>query len=262
MGDLLTGGVARGAGRRSPHRHGRPLTSQLAGPDHRQHQRSAPVVSVRGSAWELGIVLGLLLVVAVAVGAMVEPPRADLLRGWLEQTGPAAWALIVLGLALTLLTPVPRSVLSALVGAVAGFPAGMVVVVLAGTLGGLAGYGVSRSLGRRPLSRLLGERVRRLEAWSDRRGFLAVLAARVSPIPFMLVSYAAGLSGVRLGSYMLGTAVGVLPGSVLYVGVGASMSLFDRWATPWPGVVTFTALLVLALLGVGRWRRRRTPFEG
>ena len=77
---------------------------------------------------------------------------------------------------------------------------------------------------------------------------LAVLTARVMPVvPFVAVSYAAGLLGVRLAAYTVGTAIGVLPGSVAYVAIGSSAAVWRAW-TPsvgWPTV----AVVVLVLVG-------------
>ena len=102
---------------------------------------------------------GLLLAAAVVLAATVDPPGLTDVRGWLDDGGPAAWLLLVVGLAVALLTPAPRSALSVLVGAVAGFFAGLAVVVAAGVLGGLAGYGLSRWLGRPAVARMAGDRL-------------------------------------------------------------------------------------------------------
>jgi len=40
--------------------------------------------------------------------------------------------------------------------------------------------------------------------------------------PFMAVNYVSGATGVPLFSYLIGTAVGILPAVALYVQVGAS----------------------------------------
>lgn len=76
-------------------------------------------------------------------------------------------------------------------------------------------------------------------------------------VPFMLVSYAAGLAGVRLAPYAVGTAVGVLPGSILYVGVGTSLPLLSSWAPSWPVSVLLVALTAMSLAAVTLWHRRR-----
>lgn len=217
-------------------------------------------VGTAWSVWGRAAVLGLITVAAVLAAVTVDVPAAGDVRGWLDRAGPGTWVLLVLALALALVTPAPRSALSVAVGVVAGFWAGLVVVVLAAVLGGLAGYAVSRWLGRAAVLRLAGDRLGRFERRLDRRSFLAVVVARVSPVPFVVVSYGAGLSGIRLGPYMLATTVGVLPGSLLYVSIGTSVAVFGAEATGWPAAAGLGGLLVVVatVSGVVWWRRRRT----
>ncbi|MGK5114254.1 MULTISPECIES: TVP38/TMEM64 family protein [unclassified Geodermatophilus] len=167
--------------------------------------------------------LGGLLALAVVLALTVERPGVPTLRAWLHDAGPLGWGAVVLGVALALCTPVPRTALSLLLGAAAGFPAGLAVAVVGGWLGGMGGFAAGRHLGRDAVARLAGHRLARADRLFRDRGFLAVLTARVSPVPFWVVSYAAGLSSVRWVPHALGTAVGVVPGAVLYVGIGASV---------------------------------------
>ncbi|MCX6467459.1 MAG: VTT domain-containing protein [Pseudonocardiales bacterium] len=62
-------------------------------------------------------------------------------------------------------------------------------------------------------------------AWVRRRlarnGLLAVASLRLIPmVPFAVLNYAAGLSGVRFVPYVLGTVIGILPGTVAVVVLG------------------------------------------
>jgi uncharacterized membrane protein YdjX (TVP38/TMEM64 family) len=53
-------------------------------------------------------------------------------------------------------------------------------------------------------------------------GFKIVLLLRLSPLfPFSLLNYALGLTRVRLRDYVAGSALGMLPGTVLYVYLGS-----------------------------------------
>jgi uncharacterized membrane protein YdjX (TVP38/TMEM64 family) len=157
------------------------------------------------------------------VALTVDLPGVPALQGWLADAGPLGWTAVVLGASGALMTPVPRTALSVLLGAAAGFPAGLAVAVLAGWLGGLGGFALGRVLGRAAVARLTGPRLARADRLFRNRGFLAVTLARVSPVPFWIVSYAAGLSSVRWPAATLGTLVGVVPGALLYVAVGASV---------------------------------------
>jgi uncharacterized membrane protein YdjX (TVP38/TMEM64 family) len=173
--------------------------------------------------WLRLAVLGLLLVGATVVALTVERPGVPALQGWLDDAGPLGWAAVVLAVSGALMAPVPRTALSLLLGAAAGFPAGLAVAVLAGWLGGMGGFALGRHLGRDAVARLTGSRVARADRLFRDRGFLAVVLARVSPVPFWIVSYAAGLSSIRWLPATLGTVVGVVPGAVLHVGIGASV---------------------------------------
>lgn len=200
----------------------------------------------------------LVLLIGAALAVSVELPTVAELRAWLHDGSPARWLAVVLGLAVALLTPLSRTALSVLVGAVAGFPAGLAVALSGGLLGGLAGFSLSRWLGREAATRLAGARLAAVDRMVSERGFASVLAARIMPMaPFVFVSYAAGLSGVRLGPYVLGTALGLVPWSVLYVGIGASVTSIGSWATLVDVVLPIGAAVALALLGVGFWWRRR-----
>lgn len=174
-------------------------------------------------AWLRFALLGLLLVVATVVALTVDRPGVPALRGWLDGAGPLGWAAVVLGVSGALMTPVPRTALSVLLGAAAGFPAGLAVAVAAGWLGGMGGFVLGRHLGRDAVARVAGRRLARADRLFRDRGFLAVVLARMSPVPFWVVSYAAGLSSIRWLPATLGTVVGVVPGAVLHVGIGASV---------------------------------------
>jgi uncharacterized membrane protein YdjX (TVP38/TMEM64 family) len=174
-------------------------------------------------AWLRFALLGLLLVVATVVALTVDRPGVPALQGWLDGAGPLGWAAVVLGVSGALMTPVPRTALSVLLGAAAGFPAGLAVAVVAGWLGGMGGFVLGRHLGRDAVARVAGRRLARADRLFRDRGFLAVVLARMSPVPFWVVSYAAGLSSIRWLPATLGTVVGVVPGAVLHVGIGASV---------------------------------------
>jgi uncharacterized membrane protein YdjX (TVP38/TMEM64 family) len=56
----------------------------------------------------------------------------------------------------------------------------------------------------------------------EREGFKVVLLLRLSPlVPFNVLNYALSLSNVRLGTYVAASALGMLPGTALYVYLGS-----------------------------------------
>jgi uncharacterized membrane protein YdjX (TVP38/TMEM64 family) len=214
---------------------------------------------VTTTAWLRAALLVVLAAVGVLVALSVDLPALPAVRAWMDGAGGVAWVAIVLGLALVLLAPVPRSATSVLLGAVAGFGPGLVVALTGGLLGALAAFAVSRMLGRGAAVRLSGARRARLDRLMVERGFAGVLIGRLLPVvPFVVLSYGAGLTAVRPATYALATAVGLVPGTVVQVGIGASVGAASSWAAPLTLGPLTVVVVVLAWLGSRAWRRRRT----
>ncbi len=208
--------------------------------------------------WVRAAVLGLLLAAGVVLALTLDLPSVDAVRTWVAGAGGVAWLAMVLGLALALLAPVPRSALSVLAGVVAGFGPGLAVALAGGMLGGLAAFSLSRALGRPAAERLAGPRLAVVDRLMLDRGFLAVLGGRLLPmIPFFVLSYGAGLTSIRWFPYSLATALGLVPSTVVQVGIGASAGALAAWATTLTVVPVVAVVLLLVVLGAVAWRRRR-----
>lgn len=214
-----------------------------------------------GSIWWRAALLVLLVVAGAVVAVTTDLPDAEALRTWLHGTGGVGWVLLTLGLAVVLLAPVPRSVVSALIGLAAGFWAGLAVALAGGLLGALAAFTLSRTLGRPAAARFAGRHLARVDRLAMERGFLAVLTGRLLPVvPFVLLSYGAGLTTVRALPYAAATALGLVPSTVVQVGVGASAGAIVAGGN----AVTVLLLVVLTTTAAGGvlwWRRRTGPVE-
>jgi uncharacterized membrane protein YdjX (TVP38/TMEM64 family) len=219
-----------------------------------------PVRTAVDSTWVRAAALGLLVLAGLLLALTVELPDVATVRSWVDGAGPWAWAGIVLGVALVLLAPVPRSAVSVLLGVVAGFRSGLAVALVGGLLGGLAAFGLSRLLGRPAVARFAGRRMETVDRLMVDRGFWALLVSRLVPVvPFVAVSYGAGLTAVRLTPYALSTALGLVPSTVVQVGVGASAGVLADRATAFTVVPVAVVVLVLAGLGLLAWRHRPAP---
>ena len=114
-------------------------------------------------------------------------------------------------------------------------------------------------LGRDAVQHFTGTRLQTLDRCLARRGFWAVLAARLVPVvPFNALNYLCGLTGVRPSRYALATILGILPGTTAYVAVGA----YGHQPGSLPFLTAIGALIALSVVGaiVAR-RRRRAPDE-
>ena len=208
--------------------------------------------------WLRAAMLAALLILGGVLALTVDLPDVDVIRGWVAGAGPAGWTAMVLGVALVLLAPVPRSAVSALVGVVAGFVPGMAVAYAGALLASLAAFGLSRTLGRSAAARIAGARLDRVDELLGRRGFAAVVVGRLLPVmPFVVLSYGAGLTAIRWGPNAAGNAVGLIPGTVIQVGVGASALAVVENATPLTILPLTGAAVVLAAITAGAWLLRR-----
>jgi uncharacterized membrane protein YdjX (TVP38/TMEM64 family) len=187
-----------------------------------------------------------LLLVLVATGAVLAltvgvPPLAEI-RSWVHDAGWAGPVLYALVAAVASLSPGPATVLTVGSGVLFGWPAGIPVALCASLTSALINFSTARLLGRAAVQGLAGRRLERLDAVLRRRGLLAVIGIRLVPMaPFAIVNAACGLSGVRVRDYVLGTAVGLLPGTITFVAVGA----FGTSPGSVPFLITAAGLVVL-----------------
>jgi uncharacterized membrane protein YdjX (TVP38/TMEM64 family) len=213
--------------------------------------------------WLRAAALVLLLALGGVLALVIDLPDVGEVRTWVDGAGGIGWTAMVLGVALVLLAPVPRSALSVLAGLVAGFGPGLAVALAGGLLGGLIAFGLSRTLGRSAVTRLAGPRFGRVDELMTRRGFVAVLAGRLLPmIPFVVLSYGAGLTAIRWAPYAAATALGLLPSTVVQVGIGASAGAVVDHATPLTLLSLLGAAVALGALAAGVWHRRRRGTAG
>ncbi|SDE91621.1 Uncharacterized membrane protein YdjX, TVP38/TMEM64 family, SNARE-associated domain [Blastococcus fimeti] len=206
----------------------------------------------RDTTWLRAGLLVLLLAAGLVVALAVELPDVDDIRHRLDDAGGAGWAALVVGVGIVLMAPVPRTAVSVLLGVVAGFVPGLLVALGGAMIAAVGSFGLARWLGREAVTRLAGPRLDRLDRLLVDRGFVALLVGRLIPVvPFVVLSYGSGLTAMRLLPYIAATALGVLPSTVVQVGVGASAPALVSGATA--AVALPLAALVVAVV----WTRRR-----
>ena len=194
------------------------------------------------------------LVGAVVLQLVVGLPSQEELRSSLDGLGAFAIpAFIVLYVGVSLLPVGPSGLLTIVGGALLGFAVALPSVLVAAVIASTISFLVGRSLGREAVQGLSSERIRALDEKVGEHGFATVLLARLVPvIPYTTANYAFGVTSVRLSSYVLATALGIVPGTAIYVSVGA----FGADPSS-PGFLLAIAGLVLLTL-IGLWRSRRT----
>jgi phosphatidylserine/phosphatidylglycerophosphate/cardiolipin synthase-like enzyme/uncharacterized membrane protein YdjX (TVP38/TMEM64 family) len=130
-------------------------------------------------------------------------------------------------------------------GPLLGFVCSAVGTLLAAS----ATFGIGRLIGRQPLHRWLGTRVDALEKRIATRGVIAIALVRKVPIaPFTIVNMAIGALGIRFRDFILGTALGMLPGIAAFAFV--SESVVEAWREPTPRNLTLIAGAIVVWLAV------------
>jgi len=80
----------------------------------------------------------------------------------------------------------------------------------------------------------------------EKRGFYVILPARLLPfISFDIISYMAGLSGIRPWAFILGTALGMLPATIIYKFIGHEVPAMEE---DFPILLTYTVVFIFILV--------------
>ncbi|KAG0569083.1 hypothetical protein KC19_6G064400 [Ceratodon purpureus] len=162
-----------------------------------------------------------------ALGVVYKDQINDILTqfsDFLEGYGPAGYALFVLGYAGLEVLAIPAVPLTMSAGLLFGTLYGTILVSIAGTLAATASFLIARYFARDRILKLAERNPKFLaiDKAIGADGFRVVTLLRLSPLlPFSLGNYLYGLTSVELGPYVLGSWLGMLPGTWAYVSAGA-----------------------------------------
>ena len=117
----------------------------------------------------------------------------------------------------------PGPLLAGAAGLLFGTALGTPVAIVAATPA-RRWHSSSAATGRTTPSRRWPAGGRAIRAWIARRGFFAVLYARLAPaVPYNLVNYAAGLTPSRCAPFAAATAIGCAPRAFAYAALGGHL---------------------------------------
>jgi len=171
--------------------------------------------------------LGILLIIGCGVLLRFLPIGAWLseLQNWIKGFGAFAPIGYVLLYVMTTLLLIPGSVLTIGAAGIFSFWKALVVVLIGANLGALGAFLLTRTFLRNRVALWAAgnPKFAALDRAIGREGFKMVLLVRLSPVfPFTLLNYLLGLTTVRTSSYVLANLIGMLPGTFLYVYIGAT----------------------------------------
>lgn len=183
---------------------------------------------------------------------------------WVANAGVWAPLLFVLvGIAsLTLL--VPKTAVSVLSGAMFGTLVGSLLMLCVAVVAAALNYGIGRWWLRDQMNRTIEasptqswlRAIRDVAAESDFRFHLML---RLTPLPTAMISYAMGASGSRMGPFLLGAALAVIPQS-LWVHGGTAVTALSEPGTSslrWFGIVLSLAAATATAIAVPRLAMHR-----
>lgn len=191
----------------------------------------------------------------------LEPERAV---AALRALGDEPWAPAALLAAYVLLIPfgVPVTPILIAGGLVFGFVWGSILNFVGTWLAGAANYFLGRLLGKDFFEHLFGERLRRIEGMVERHGFWTLVRIRFVPVPYVLVNYAAAVTGVRPATFLGATALGLAPSITVYTYFAVALfHLADRPDEAGP-VALKLALAMAGMLALTFFPRLLARFRG
>lgn len=184
----------------------------------------------------------------------------------LEQVRSTSWA-------------VPAAMLLYTLGTLAFFPhmamTGIIVIVFSpvqafsiamfGSLvSGSIGYWAGRKLGLKSMRALIGETAEKISVYAKKGGIVGITLLRLLPIaPYTAVNLALGMLEISFTTFLAGTFLGTLPGTVIAAFLGESM--LELWQNPnmehlgviLAGLVCWIAIIGGSHYAAKRWKAHR-----
>ncbi len=136
-------------------------------------------------------------------------------------------------------------------GLLFGSVAGTVYVNLGATSGATLAFLAARYLFRDWIEGKFGGYLRLIQDGVSKNGFSYLMTLRLIPVaPFFLINPLCGLTRMPLGTYVLATAIGIIPGTFVYAYAGRQLGTINSLkeiASP-NVLIAFTLLGLLALV--------------
>ncbi|MGY8759295.1 MAG: TVP38/TMEM64 family protein, partial [Planctomycetota bacterium] len=121
---------------------------------------------------------------------------------------------------------IPGSAATLAIGAIYGPWIGLLIVSPASVLGATMAFVLGRGVFRPTIEKRMqgSNKFKALQAAISDNGLKILTLVRLSPIfPFTVINYAFGLTRISLRKYVVGSFVGMLPGTLLYVYLGSAV---------------------------------------
>lgn len=186
-----------------------------------QQQAAAPK-----SAWQkykrLVIGVGVLVALVLAM-RQLSIPECSVIQAKIQEWGNLAPVVFFFIYVIATVAFIPGTIVTLMAGLAFGAVWGTVIVALAANTGAILAFLIARYVARDAVEGMLKK-----QAWFEKfkssieaNGFSFMLFVRVVPLfPFNGLNYACGLVPLKLRDFVLGSVIGMLPGTFAYVYLG------------------------------------------
>ncbi len=176
---------------------------------------------------------------------------------WLSGLG--AWAYVVAPavMAVVSILPIPAEAPAMANGALFGPVVGTVITWLGAMIGAWISYELARAFGRPMTRRLVSpEAMAKIDEIAHSAGWWGLLALRFVPVvAFTALNWGAGLCGLPRWRFLWTTAVGIVPGAMLFTSSGVGVGALYRRSPPL-AVALAVAVVVATAVWAARGRRQ------
>ena len=183
--------------------------------------------------------------------ATLKDSRDDLLRFTDANYAVAAMLFVAAYFAQTAFSLPGGAIMTLAGGFLFGSVVGTILVNLGATLGATCAFLAARYVLRDWVERKFGDSLAPLQAGFAQNAFSYLLTLRLIPLfPFFLVNLVSGLTRIKLGSYIVATSIGIIPGSFVFAFAGKQLGTINSLseiASP-SVLLAFTFLGLLALM--------------
>ena len=187
-------------------------------------------------------------------------------NAWVEQRGAWGYVIFIAAYALAAVLFFPGSLMTIGAGLAFGLWRGFAVVSAGATLGAAFAFLIARYFVREKVQAAAknNPKFAAMDAAIGREGWKMVALLRLSPLlPFNFSNYLYGVTKIRFWPYLAASWAGMLPGTFLYVYVGAAgkEASSGSGAGPWKWVLFGAGLVatVIVTIWISRLAKNAVP---
>ncbi len=217
----------------------------------------------------IGVVVALLLALLVArvtgVAGYISLDGLNSLRDWINGFGAGAPVVFIAIYVVATVAFLPGAPLSLLAGLVFGAVWGTLWTVIGATLGATLAFLIGRYAARGLVESWTANnaRIRILDEGVEKHGWRMLVITRLVPVfPFNLQNYAYGITKIGLGTYVLLTAVCIIPGAAAFTFAGGSLASAQQDLTKTFVYLGVAAVLFVLVSLIPGWLQKRSRGEG